>query len=413
MKTVLATLLSALSVGFASRIDYTGYQMYHVSAGTNVSHDALMKERMSPTMSLSFLTENLRESDIVVGPSENKQFINFLKQHNVSYDLVSENIQQQFDDQLLNRKEYKAGDLENFDYNQFHPYNEIISWIRDIHAAYPQLTELVTIGTSYEGRELLAIKITGPPTGAIKKKIFTNYAIHAREWLSPATGINMIHSMLSDYSHNAEVQFIVNNVEWTFLPITNPDGYEYTWTTDRMWRKTRSQNIGTSCVGTDPNRNWGNHWGYPGASANPCSDSYHGPSIFSEREVKSVSDHIASLNPQGYIDFHCCGEMWMTPWGWTTNYPVDYEAQLEGAHKCVDALKQVSGTNYAFGTISRVIYVASGSSVDWTYGDVGVKQSVAVELPGQFASPPAIIRPTAIETWQALLQFGFVVLNGN
>ena len=37
------------------------------------------------------------------------------------------------------------------------------------------------------------------------------------------------------------------------LPVTNPDGYEYT-KTDRFWRKTRSPNDGSVCVGTDANR---------------------------------------------------------------------------------------------------------------------------------------------------------------
>ena len=29
---------------------------------------------------------------------------------------------------------------------------------------------------------------------------------------------------------------------------------------NRMWRKTRSQNADTSCIGTDPNRNWNFAW---------------------------------------------------------------------------------------------------------------------------------------------------------
>ena len=37
------------------------------------------------------------------------------------------------------------------------------------------------------------------------------------------------------------------------LPVANPDGYEYT-KTDRFWRKTRSPNEGSICIGTDPNR---------------------------------------------------------------------------------------------------------------------------------------------------------------
>jgi carboxypeptidase A4 len=58
------------------------------------------------------------------------------------------------------------------------------------------------------------------------------------------------------------------------MPSMNPDGYEYTRNYDRMWRKTRSKNPGTTCRGADPNRNWGYRWGEKGASTNPCSEIY-------------------------------------------------------------------------------------------------------------------------------------------
>ena len=48
----------------------------------------------------------------------------------------------------------------------------------------------------------------------------------------------------------------VASVACVAVPILNPDGYEYSWTDDRMWRKTRMPNPGSPCVGTDPNRNW-------------------------------------------------------------------------------------------------------------------------------------------------------------
>ena len=46
----------------------------------------------------------------------------------------------------------------------------------------------------------------------------------------------------------------------------NPDGYVYSHTKDRMWRKTRSSDGSFAatvfgCLGTDPNRNWEYKWG--------------------------------------------------------------------------------------------------------------------------------------------------------
>jgi murein tripeptide amidase MpaA len=47
---------------------------------------------------------------------------------------------------------------------------------------------------------------------------------------------------------------ILENVDWYFVPVLNPDGYEYTHTEDRLWRKSRSLSNGADCVGVDLNR---------------------------------------------------------------------------------------------------------------------------------------------------------------
>merc|ERR1712083_279497 len=87
---------------------------------------------------------------------------------------------------------------------------------------------------------------------------------------------------------------LTKELEWYIVPVMNPDGYLYTQTNDRMWRKTRSPNTG-SCFGTDANRNWGFHWNTGGSSSNPCADTYMGSEAFSEgvtkEDVTYVSRH--------------------------------------------------------------------------------------------------------------------------
>ena len=55
---------------------------------------------------------------------------------------------------------------------------------------------------------------------------------------------------------------IIDHLNIHVLPTANPDGYEYSRNSDRMWRKTRSD-TGSSlgCMGVDGNRNWDFHWG--------------------------------------------------------------------------------------------------------------------------------------------------------
>jgi len=166
-------------------------------------------------------------------------------------------------------------------------------------------------------------------------------------------------------------------------PILNADGYEYTWTGDRNWRKTMSPNAGNpKCFGTDPNRNWAFHWGEAGTSTNKCSESYQGPSAASEVEVQAIQSFICDRKAtlKGYVNFHAYSQLWMSPWGWTDALPADYTKQNGLSASVTKAITAVHGTKFEYGPISTTIYPASGSSADYTYGVCGIKYSYGVEL---------------------------------
>lgn len=61
--------------------------------------------------------------------------------------------------------------------------------------------------------------------------------IHAREWVGPATVLYLIDFLTQNVPSGDED--LTDNLDWYFLPVVNPDGYEYTWTNDRLWRRTR------------------------------------------------------------------------------------------------------------------------------------------------------------------------------
>jgi murein tripeptide amidase MpaA len=202
---------------------------------------------------------------------------------------------------------------------------------------------------------------------------------------------------------------ILNDFDVYIAPILNADGYDYTWTTDRNWRKTRSPNGNHPCVGTDPNRNWEFHWGEAGTSTNKCSDSYQGPSAASEVEVQAIQkylcDHKDTL--KGYINFHAYSQLWMSPWGWTDALPADYDTQNALSAAAVKAILAVHGTKYDYGPISTTIYPASGSSADYTYGVCGIKYSYGVELRDTgkygFLLPADQIVPSGEETLAGII----------
>lgn len=186
-----------------------------------------------------------------------------------------------------------------------------------------------------------------------KKSVVFEGTIHAREWISTATITWIANELLT--SSDPEVQTIANNYEWIFLPITNPDGYAYTWTRDRSWRKTRKPSS-AFCYGADPNRNWDIHFNEGGSSANPCSDTYAGSAPFSEVETKQLSDYLKTVpRMAAYFAFHSYGQLMMTPWGWTKELGSDYQQLYEIGEKGVEALTAKFGTRYTLGSIANVI----------------------------------------------------------
>lgn len=162
---------------------------------------------------------------------------------------------------------------------------------------------------------------------------------------------------------------LIDSVDWYIMPVANPDGYEYSHSTDRLWRKTRSggkvrQRWGKrTCYGVDPNRNWDFHWGEgPTSSSDACTDDFRGPRAFSEPETKAMADFILTRKDQIkiYLTLHSYSQMWLVPWGYKNEKPKDYYDMYILAEKGVEALEAVRGTDYLLGTAAELLYTASG-----------------------------------------------------
>ncbi|XP_070578455.1 carboxypeptidase B-like isoform X2 [Ptychodera flava] len=303
--------------------------------------------------------------------------------------------------------------------NQLQHDREIAQWVKDIAATYPSLATEVQVGLSYEGRELRALKV-GSEQSESKEAIWFHGTLHSREWISPATVMFMTNQLLVDYSHDPDVQKYLDTYDFYILPVMNPDGYEYTWTDNRLWRKTRSPNEGSPCYGTDGNRNFEFMWGEPGASDDPCDNNYRGPFAHSEIEVKSVTDFILDTSEKQtfslFIDFHCYGQMWITPWAYSIEEPLHYSEQHTCAGRAASAIESVHGTPYIYGNIISNADPASGLTLDWGYGTANIKHSYLVELRDRgeygFLLPEDQIIPSGEETYAGLKAMLDCILEG-
>ena len=84
----------------------------------------------------------------------------------------------------------------------------------------------------------------------------------------------------------------------------NPDGYEFTWNGDRMWRKNRNPNNGSSCKGVDLNRNYDAEWMHAGSSSSKCSSVYAGTSAFSEPESQAHRDDMLNITNKKGLSYY-------------------------------------------------------------------------------------------------------------
>lgn len=103
---------------------------------------------------------------------------------------------------------------------------QINAYLYELASEYPNLVELESIGTSLEGRELIFLKVSGN-RNASNPVVLIDGGIHAREWIAPATVLYIIQQLVE----NPENRDLIQNLDWYLLPVLNPDGYEFTFTT--------------------------------------------------------------------------------------------------------------------------------------------------------------------------------------
>jgi len=320
-------------------------------------------------------------------------------------------------------------------FDAYHNLAEIQAWYKDLAAQYPSVVTYVdSIGTekTSQNRDLFGIRMFDRkdlPTRNPTQRIFWTGQIHAREWIAGATIQYLVQEILNGLTaQDPVVTAVLRKTELIIVPLINPDGYVYSWTTDRQWRKNRRpapSGTGT-CIGVDENRNFNSNWGKGGSSNSSCSDTYMGPGPASEPEVKNVCNYWKSLQTAsgaaglsfvGAIDWHSYSQLVLRPYGNTSADSPDEAILKQLGDKYAADILASSGFNYT-SQKSIQLYVTTGTASDWYYDDEAYKNqankggyrvaSYTVELrplnanQGGFLLPPAQIVPTGKENWAAI-----------
>lgn len=305
----------------------------------------------------------------------------------------------------------------------FHGYRDLETlnmWIELISKSYPDLVELETIGVTDNGNKMFALHVhpQNSSTNPDKKTIIITGGLHAREWISISTVCYNLYELI-----NSDNTSLLEQLDFIFVPIFNPDGYEYTWNVDRLWRKNRQVLADTNCVGIDLDRSFDYEW--ENNNESPCSENYNGEFPAQAIEVQLWDKYLNNVkkdyNIYGFIDFHSYSQEILYPYAYTCDkLPRDFENLLELSYDLSKAIRFESGKQYDVVQACKdrnsdiLPGEGSGSILDYMYHK-RAHWSFQIKLRDTgnygFLLPPKYIEPVGRESVALLKKFCDFLLN--
>lgn len=212
-----------------------------------------------------------RTSRVMVSPETETSFMNFLNSNKIQYALaisdVDSSLQADKEARLMARSKrsvLKADNEPNFEL--FWSLEEMETFTTQLAQQYPNLVKRDVIGKSIEGRDIFGMRVSSGSEFGKKPIIFIDSGIHAREWVGHQSTLYLLYQLVTNETVTRE---LVDKVDWVIVPNANPDGYVYSFTEDRLWRKNRRV-VNETCTGIDLNRNFGYVWRYRANSVSFC-----------------------------------------------------------------------------------------------------------------------------------------------
>ena len=270
-------------------------------------------------------------------------------------------------------------------------------------AAYPGLATWTDIGVSWDkatpggpaGYDLYELTLTNKTLPGPKPRFFLMAAIHAREYTTAELAARYAEKLVADYGADADTTWLLDHYELRAMFQANPDGRKKA-EAGASWRKNTDNDDGCTAnlpqfswtYGVDLNRNSTFKWGMGGSSSNPCDYTYRGPSAGSEPETQAVENRMRALfaDQRGPADtdpalaeteglmitLHSYSELVLFPWGWTS-------AQQAPNHDQLQTLGRKFGfyNGYQVCAAAPCLYVASGGTDDFAYGELVQKQAAS------------------------------------
>ncbi len=263
------------------------------------------------------------------------------------------------------------------DFGYFYTYWEMRDSLNRWASQYPSICRVYSAGRSHQNLDLFTFKVSDNPNNDEgEPAAFYNGATHAREPMGTHLCMDYIRYLLINYNSDSLIKWFVNNREIYFIPVMNPDGYRYNsdsgGATSNI-RKNRHLYPGqsSSTAGVDINRNYGYRWGWDNVGSSPTvtSETYRGPSRFSEPATQVARDFMLNNKKiRTQMDYHSYGPYNLCVWGYSRTRERIPDSVIQW--EILDSIRAKNGYSASrTGPISRVLYLANGGSCDWEMAD--------------------------------------------
>jgi len=115
------------------------------------------------------------------------------------------------------------------DFNRWHDVAELQADLRTLEKAYPKFLKYISLGKSYGGRDIAAMIVNNPDTGAdtAKPAMYIEANIHGNEIQGGEICIYTIWYLMENYGKLDRITTLVNERAFYIVPTVNPDGRDF------------------------------------------------------------------------------------------------------------------------------------------------------------------------------------------